>query len=859
MVLKFEPVKVMKPFKLVEHLAEAASIAVHPKGKIYATGGLDDRVLIWDYSTGSRKKVIRGFGGMALSLAFHEDGSLFVGGNGSILRIDVETGETLSKFTGLKGFVYSICVFSDFLMSGGQDGRVRCWGLDGEKIWEKQIDVGSVHCLTKLPDSSLLIVGERPHFHVLDIQGNLISEIPAHRDSISSLAVHPGGVLVATGSDDGSVSIWKNGLWYSLKHFNCEAPVTSLAFSPKHSLLAVGRKYENAILLDWSKPKENFSDISDSQGVTSFVWSSTGNTLFGTLSNGTVLGWGKKPKLKIEKKKEKKKSSKKVEFLTEKPIKEVKGNPFKVFTGNKIFKNKPILISVIVVIILVFSKLFQDPNMPPKKKIRETRVYIEEESWARASSSLVELNQGWPESADVSDLLARYEQEAFISLKRKIESFVDSQNFKESIIELEKIPKKPNLDWVSLLLKKSYRERLLQIQENNFFNPYIDNGSEFLNEAILISGKLNIQNPSWISDAEQVLELEKNIPFGEGFKNGLREFLKNSSILEVRAFSEKVFYLEIDNQDQELILSALHRYAATDGLPVFKTSLPSELKINTILSDSGDLIIGTKGGTKRFSFSGREKFLWDVKIDTESSIEKMNLDFYASSDGGWASPDWKKVISKGRYFDEFDVAGERFGVFHERETRSLQFIDLSTYKQFKWDGLESRQVKLSINKEGYVAVGYNFGPNNSIVSVYKPMSGEVSGLSAVGNLTINQPIVDVVIADSGTLFVFDQTGQIWTGDASESFPKAVKILSDPNSLKLGTLTKDGNDDFAFATEFTNEIFVFSSEGIQLKRISWDPSFGKVWSLGFFRKGANRMLAVGSEDKLVFFSLEVHSG
>ena len=108
----------MKPFKLVEHLAEAASIAVHPNEKIYATGGLDDRVLIWDYSTGSRKKVIRGFGGMALSLAFHKDGSLFVGGNGSILRVDVETGETLSKFTGLKGFIYSICVFSDFLIRG---------------------------------------------------------------------------------------------------------------------------------------------------------------------------------------------------------------------------------------------------------------------------------------------------------------------------------------------------------------------------------------------------------------------------------------------------------------------------------------------------------------------------------------------------------------------------------------------------------------------------------------------------------------------------------------------------------------------------------------------------------------------
>ena len=100
----------MKSFKLVEHLAEAACVAAHPNGKIYATGGLDDRVLIWDYSTGSRKKVIRGFGGMVLSLSFHEDGSLFVGGNGSILRVEASLYLYMSTLLDLE----SICFFARF-------------------------------------------------------------------------------------------------------------------------------------------------------------------------------------------------------------------------------------------------------------------------------------------------------------------------------------------------------------------------------------------------------------------------------------------------------------------------------------------------------------------------------------------------------------------------------------------------------------------------------------------------------------------------------------------------------------------------------------------------------------------------
>ena len=71
-----------------------------------------------------------------------------------------------------------------------------------------------------------------------------------------------------------------------------------------------------------------------------------------------------------------------------------------------------------------------------------------------------------------------------------------------------------------------------------------------------------------------------------------------------------------------------------------------------------------------------------------------------------------------------------------------------------------------------------------------------------------------------------------------------------------SLSKDTNDNFAFATEFTNEIFIFDSQGNQVNRIEWDSSYGKIWSLSFFNIEENKMLAVASEDNLVFLSLEV---
>ena len=872
MVLVFEPVRVMKSFKLVEHLAEAACVAAHPNGKIYATGGLDDRVLIWDYSTGSRKKVIRGFGGMVLSLSFHEDGSLFVGGNGSILRVDVETGETLSKIAGFKGFVYSLSVFSNFLVSGGQDGRVRCWGLDGEAIWEKQIDIGSVHGLEKLPDSSLLVVGERPSFHVLDIRGNLISEIPAHRDSISSLAVHSGGFLIATGSDDGSVSIWKNGDWTLLKNFDCEAPVTSLSFSPKHSLLAVGRKYENAILLDWNKRKKYLSNISKSEGVTSFEWSLDGAALFGTLSNGTVLGWGKKPKSNKVAKKPKKEKREKVESLVEKKD-EGRGDVSFIsqIKEKKFLKNRYFQIFAIAVIFLISSLLLKDPSIPPKSKIREARSYIEEENWVRASSLLNDLSQEWPESADVSNLLASYEQDAFVSLKIKIQSLFDSGNFKESISELKKIPLKPDLAWVSSLLKKSYEMRLSEIKESTkidmYINPYLDYDDDFLKELSLLLSGLRIEKPDWLLEAEVMFELSQKIPFGSLFKDNLDYFLKNSTAEEIRYFSEKAFpLLLLEKEDEALIFAQLYELSKIDNLPVYVFNLPEQVYS---LSQSEDfknieLLLGVRGGyrilsSSPFRFSNLEN--GDGDID-DSLVQKVHFEsevFWASSKGAWvgsqAGSENRKIISSKRYFDAFDLADNGFGVFHESETRSLQVVMGHGSSKFVWDGLESRQIKLSVNNNEHIAIGYNFGPNNSIVSLYSVMKGELMGLSAVGNLTINQPVIDVLLNDSGTIFAFDQNGQVWIGNASQDFPKAKKMLKDPKSIKLGSVVVNDSGSFAFATEFTDEVFVFDSDGNQLSGINWDPSLGKIWTLGFLNYLDIEMLVVVSEENLVFLNME----
>lgn len=81
------------------------------------------------------------------------------------------------------------------------------------------------------------------------------------------------------------------------------------------------------------------------------------------------------------------------------------------------------------------------------------------------------------------------------------------------------------------------------------------------------------------------------------------------------------------------------------------------------------------------------------------------------------------------------------------------------------------------------------------------------------------------------------------------------MLSDPKSIKLGSVAMGDHGGFAFATEFTDEIFVFDSAGVQLSKINWDSSLGKIWTLDFFNYSDIEMLVVASEKNLVFLNME----
>ncbi|MCH7493960.1 hypothetical protein IIA16_04550, partial [bacterium] len=260
----------MKPFHLAgEHHAEATCVAFHPDGLWLATGGMDDRVVIWDSATGRPIRSFRGFGGMALSLAFLPDGQLAVGGKGPVHLLDIASGEEKGKRMAPEGFLYGLAADADRLIAGGQDGRVRCWSHHSDSIlWERQVGIGTVRGLCITPDGSVVVVGESSSFHLLDRGGERVAKIAAHRDPISALTLNHAGTWLATASEDGAVAVWNAVTLRRLALHHLDEPVVGMAFSPLHPLLAAACKEGSLRVLDWRTGQLKRTEMEHSERLT---------------------------------------------------------------------------------------------------------------------------------------------------------------------------------------------------------------------------------------------------------------------------------------------------------------------------------------------------------------------------------------------------------------------------------------------------------------------------------------------------------------------------------------------------------------------------------------------------------------
>lgn len=219
-------------------------IAYSPDSRFVATGGTDDRIVLWDARTGNpiREMMNKEW---ALAVKFTPDGRYIVSaGREERVRLwDVNTGKMVREMKGHRDQILSLDISPDgrYAITGSIDKMVKLWDIQmGVFLKDFKGHRDQVSSVAFSPDGKKVVSGSADktirEWSVPD--GNELRVIKT-KAWVRAVAYSPDGQYIATGSDNKKIQIWKNGIEYNTllghKHI-----IYNLAFSNDAKYLISG-------------------------------------------------------------------------------------------------------------------------------------------------------------------------------------------------------------------------------------------------------------------------------------------------------------------------------------------------------------------------------------------------------------------------------------------------------------------------------------------------------------------------------------------------------------------------------------------------------------------------------------------
>jgi WD40 repeat protein len=138
--------------------------------------------------------------------------------------------------------------------------------------------------------------GSRALVRVWDVEsGEMKKELPKFDLPIWDAAFSPDGASLATGAQDGTLTLWDTTTWSAQKTWKSPqgGAIKQIAFSPDGKRIATGHEAGRALLWDAGSGQARELPTYDEVKVPLVAWNSSGNLLAGVGENGAVSVWSK--------------------------------------------------------------------------------------------------------------------------------------------------------------------------------------------------------------------------------------------------------------------------------------------------------------------------------------------------------------------------------------------------------------------------------------------------------------------------------------------------------------------------------------------------------------------------------------
>ncbi|MEH2206789.1 MAG: NACHT domain-containing protein [Nostoc sp.] len=276
------------------------SIAFSPDGATLASGSADHTVRLWDINTGECRNTFEGHISLVTSVAFNPNGAMLASGSDdqTIRLWDVNTGECHEPLRGHTSWVRSIAFSPDgvILASGSEDRTILLWDVNSGKEYREPMQghTSWVHSVAFSPDGATLASGSADYtIRLWDINTGKYRILEGHTNWVTSVAFSPDGATLASGSQDHTMRLWDVN-----SGKECREPlqghtswVRSIAFSPDGASVISGSADHTVRLWDINTGECRNTLWGYINRVTSVAFSSDGATLASGSQDHIVRLW----------------------------------------------------------------------------------------------------------------------------------------------------------------------------------------------------------------------------------------------------------------------------------------------------------------------------------------------------------------------------------------------------------------------------------------------------------------------------------------------------------------------------------------------------------------------------------------